>query len=404
MRRLPLLLLLVLPSAAAWAQTALIEAEAVRLGLSRAALSDWARASVEAAQADVVGAGQLPNPTLGYSREQTGRSPRSVEQSLHIAQTFQLSGRRELSQHAAGRRVEVATAEIDLRRAEVAAEIRQRFHEALLKQQLVGAIETWVERFTRAHAVVEKLAKAGEASGYDRRRLYREREGARAKLAIESAELGRALERLAALIGAPELAAGQISGSLLPTQPPAREADLARLDQRPDLRVLSARAQAADLERRAAALQRIPDVTVGIGPKSVDNGISREHGIMLTLSVPLPLFDRGQAGEARAAAEALGARAEYRLARDRAEGELRGLYRQVERLTAAAKDYRARVLATTPELLRIAEAAYRGGESTILELLDAYRGALESETTALDLEWKARSARIEYDLQTGSSE
>jgi cobalt-zinc-cadmium efflux system outer membrane protein len=116
----------------------------------------------------------------------------------------------------------------------------------------------------------------------------------------------------------------------------------------------------------------------------------------------LPVFDRGQAAEKRAAAEAAAARAEYQLARARAEGELRGLQRQVERLTSAAKDYRARVLATTPELLRIAESAYRGGESTILELLDAYRGALESETTALELESKARAARIEYDLQSGS--
>jgi hypothetical protein len=32
----------------------------------------------------------------------------------------------------------------------------------------------------------------------------------------------------------------------------------------------------------------------------------------------------------------------------------------------------------------------------------AYRGALDAEITALDLEWKARQARIEYDLLTGS--
>jgi cobalt-zinc-cadmium efflux system outer membrane protein len=164
------------------------------------------------------------------------------------------------------------------------------------------------------------------------------------------------------------------------------------------------RAEAAELERRAAALERIPDVTVGVGPKWIDNGISRENGIMLTLSVPLPLFNRGQAGEKRAAAEAIGARAEYQLARARAEGELRGLHRQFERLAAAANEYRARALAATPELLRIAESAYRGGESTILELLDAYRGALESEVTALELESKARAARIEYDLHSGSFE
>ena len=130
----------------------------------------------------------------------------------------------------------------------------------------------------------------------------------------------------------------------------------------------------------------------------------RENGMALSLSIPLPVFDRQQVGRQRAEAEALQARAEYRLARSRAEGELRGLYLQAERLRATAADYRTHALAATPELLRIAEAAYRGGESTLLELLDAYRGALETETTALELEQRAREARIEYDLITGSPE
>ena len=402
--RQSLFVFLVLLPLGAWAQAPLTQAEALRLGLARVALAELAEANAEAARADVLRASQLPNPTLGYSREQTGGSPRTVDQSLHIAQTFQLSGRRELHTQAAGRRLDMAEAGSDVRRAELAAEIRSRFYEVLLKQELIRSTETWMERFGRVQGIVEKLAKAGEVSGYDRRRLEREREAANARLASEAAELARAQERLAALIGASELSPVAVSGALLPVQPLARETDLARLDQRPDLRVLSARAEAAELERRAAALERIPDVTLGVGPKWVDNGMSRENGIMVTLSVPLPVFDRGQAAEKRAAAEAAAARAEYQLARARAEGELRGLQRQVERLTSAAKDYRARVLATTPELLRIAESAYRGGESTILELLDAYRGALESEATAIDLESKARTARIEYDLQGGSYE
>ena len=45
---------------------------------------------------------------------------------------------------------------------------------------------------------------------------------------------------------------------------------------------------------------------------------------------------------------------------------------------------------------------FRSGESSLLELLDAYKGALEAETTALDLEWKARLARIEIDQLTGN--
>ncbi|MBI4985260.1 MAG: TolC family protein [Rhodocyclales bacterium] len=168
------------------------------------------------------------------------------------------------------------------------------------------------------------------------------------------------------------------------------------------MQILARRAEAAELDSRAAARGWVPDVTLGIGTKRSDNGITRDNGAIVSLSIPLPVFDRQQAGEQRAAAEALTARAEYVLARNRAEGDLRGLHAQTQRLIVAATDYRRDATAAAPELLRIAEAAYQGGESTLLELLDAYRGALEAETTALDLEWKAREARIDYDLLTGS--
>jgi cobalt-zinc-cadmium efflux system outer membrane protein len=203
-----------------------------------------------------------------------------------------------------------------------------------------------------------------------------------------------------ALTGAPEDLL--LKGELLPSAPTPLETVLSRLDQRPDLQSLSRRAEAADLEGRAAKRGGIPEVTVGIGPKYVDNGSSQDNGVALSLSVPLPVFDRQQAGQQRAAAEALQARAEYRLAQRRAEGELRGLYRQAEGLRATAIDYRSRAVAASPELLRIAETAYQGGESNLLELLDAYRGTLETETTALELEKRARDARIEYELLTGS--
>lgn len=264
------------------------------------------------------------------------------------------------------------------------------------------AAETWLTRFARIDALVGKLARAGEASGYDSRRLARERRTAEIRLSQELAEQDRARERLAALIGKPGAFAGRAEGRLLPPHPPALDAALAALARRPDLQALSARAEAADLEGRAAARGWVPDVTLGVGTKRADSGFGHDHGTLFSVSIPLPVFDRQQAGERRAAAEALHARAEHSLARVRAEGELRGLHRQAERLTAAAADYRARAAGESAELLRIAEAAYRGGESSLLELLDAYRGALDTELAALDLEWKARQARIDYDLLTGS--
>lgn len=406
MRHLLSVVLLALPLAA-WAQAdpmpALTEAEAVRLGLARTELSDLERGTVEVAEANALAAGLLPNPTLGYSRDRNRGTLGSTEETWQIAQTFDVSGRRGLRREAADRRVDAANAGNTLRRSEIAAEIRHRFHETLFKQETVRATKTWTQRFIRVENLVEKLAKAGEASGYDRRRLTRERQTAQARLSTEQADFDRVSERLAALIGLPGKAAASVTGILPPAAPPPLDEALPRLEQRPDLQVLSRRAEAADLEGRAASRGWVPDVTLGVGPKRTDNGITRENGTLVTFSIPLPVFDRQQAGEKRALAEALKARAEYSLARSRAEGDLRGLHRQVERLTTAASDYRTNAVVGSSELLRIAEAAYQGGESTLLELLDAYRGALEAEITALNLEWKAREARIEYDLLTGSA-
>ncbi len=391
--------LLALP---ARAQSTLSETEAVRLGLARNDLAELEQGTVKAAEADVLAAGQIPNPTLSYNRDRLGGVSDTMEQSWMLSQAFDLSGKRKLLREAAGRRVENASAGNASRRSALAAEIRRAFYDALFRQETIRVAETWGRQFVRVEGMVDKLSRAGEASGYDRRRLARERQATEARLAGERAELDRVLERLAVFTGTPRNPL--VAGQLLPSALPAIETALNRMEQRPDLLALSRRAEAADLDGRAAKQGAIPDLTVGIGPKWVDNGLSRDNGFALSVSIPLPVFDRQQAGRQRAAAEAQQARAEYRLARTRAEGELRGLTRQAEALRTAAVDFRSRASAASPELLRIAEAAYRGGESSLLELLDAYRGALESETTVLELEKRAREARIEYDLLTGSTE
>ncbi len=392
--------LLVLPLAA-WAQAPLTEAEAVRLGLARTELADLERGALQGAQADAIAAGQLSNPTLSYSQDRLSGSPDTVEHTWMLSQTFDVSGRRSLHREAADRRVAAVSAGNAGRRLELAADIRRRFADALLRQETARATETWVERFARVEGLVARLARAGEASGYDRRRLERERRTAEARLAAEHAELARTQARLAALIGLTSETA--LSGEPIPPLPPLDTA-FARLDRHPGLQALARRAEAADLEGRAAQRGAIPELTLGLGPKRVDNGMTTENGLALSLAVPLPIFDRQQAGLQRAAAEALQARAEHALARSRAEGEVRGLHRQAEGLRTTAAEYRSRALAASADLLRIAEAAYQGGESSLLELLDAYRGALETEITALELESRAREARIEYDLLTGSTE
>lgn len=375
----------------------LAENDAVRLGLARPELADLARARIAEADADVVAAGTWANPALEISRDKTGATR---ESTWRIAQPLDVSGRRGLRQDAARLRLDATEAETRAWREERTAELRHSFHEVLRQQLALRVIDAWVARFAVISSVVNKLARAGDASGYDRRRLAREQQAAEVKAAEARAGLERSRARLAALIGQPATDQGVV-GTLLPTLPAGLPELQARLAQRPDLTALAARADAANADN-AAAQRNFPELTIGVGGKRTDDGALRENGTLLSVSIPLPIFDRQQGAERRTTAQAMAARAEYALAKQKADGDLIGLHRQLVQLIAAAERYRREAVAPSADLVRIAEAAYRAGESTVLELLDAYKGALEAETMALDLEGKARDARIELDQLTGS--
>ena len=380
----------------------LTESESLRIGLARSELSDLGRGRVDEAAADALETGLWANPTLEYSRDNSRNSTGVREETWQLSQPFDLSGRRRLRREAGEQRIVAAEADVRQFRAERAVEIRRDFFQLLLHERQLTALDAWVSRFAKAERVVGKLRVAGEASGYDLRRLARERQAAIAQRAEKHAELERLREQFAALLGTGITAYTGISGHLLPDVSAGLEILLGKLDARPDLAALGVRAAAADLDGRAAARGWIPEVTLGVGAKRGDYGFGQETLTSFTAAIPLPVFDRQQPGQQRAAAQATVTRAEYRLARSRAEGQLRGLHRQVTQLVDAASRYRRDAAAQSDDLVRIADAAYRAGESTVLELLDAYKGALEAETTALDLEWKAREASIELDQLTGS--
>lgn len=375
----------------------LTENEALRRALTRPELAELARARIAEADAEVIAANTWANPSLELSRDKTGASR---ESAWRLAQPLDVSGRRGLRQDAARLRLDATEADTRAGRAERAAEVRRGFHEVLRQQLAVNVMDAWRARFAVIGSVVDKLARAGDASGYDRRRLAREQQAAEAKTAEARAGLERSRARLAALIGSEPTEEG-VSGALLPTLPAGLPALQARLAQRPDLAALAARAEAANADH-AAAQRNFPELTVGIGGKRTDDGLLRESGTLFSVSMALPIFDRQQGAERRSAAQAMAARAEQALARQKAEGDLIGLHRQLVQLIAAAERYRREAVAPSADLVRIAETAYRAGESTVLELLDAYKGALEAELTAIDLEGKARDARIELDQLTGS--
>jgi outer membrane protein, heavy metal efflux system len=381
---------------------ALTERQVVEMALSQAAYRAAEDARIGVAESAVVQSGILPNPVISAGHERTNvTGGRSTESTVQVSQTFDIAGRRQMRRDAAERRLEAVQWDRDAARSRFVAELRGRFADVLYTDRLRAAVRDWLARVETAYKVVVELQKAGDASGYERRRLERERIGVQARFARAEADYRRGIELLLGAAGIETGSRSAVVGELIPTEPPmlafAREA----LRQRPELKSLAAQAEAFERERRVADRAWIPDLTVGAGVKRVEEPGRTDSGPIFSISIPLPLFERGQAAQQRAIAEASTARAEQTLRLNRWEAELRAAWVQADELRRAALVFRQDAATSSRDLGRIAEAAYRGGEVTLLELLDAYRNELEAETTSLELEVAARHARIELDLLTG---
>jgi cobalt-zinc-cadmium efflux system outer membrane protein len=383
----------------------LTESEAVALGLSRPSLQEITTGELDLARSDAIEAGLLPNPLAAYTREQTfGGSDASGEDYAWVVQKFDLSGRRRLRVQAAERRLEATEDQARSRRLQIGAALKTRFYDVLQRQRRVDAIRQWSTRLETARDRISRRAAAGEAAQYDRRRAEREHAAALARLAVEDAGLNRAREHLAALLTEepPPPSSPIVIGELLPREPlPLLEDALERLMERPDLRALEATADAADLQGRASARWWLPEIEIGGGFKSVELADKRLNGFIASGAIPLPFFDRNQDDAMRAAAEAQVARGQRRLELTEAAGEMRGVHAQAARLVDAARSARSVGTQEWVALTQTAEAAYDGGEGGILELVDAYRAQLAGELQTLELEWRARRARIELDRLIG---
>ena len=384
-------------AAAANAQTIpddLTEDDAVRIAQGSQSVVALSTAQLDLARSDVMRERRWPNPTLAWTRESAGET----EQFLTLSQSFDFSGRRALRRRAAELRGEATQQEVAGQQLDLARTVRSAFSRAANQQELVRALAEWSNRIGAAAETAARLQAGGEVSGYDRRRLERERIGAEARLAAERGALVAAQRRLAGLLGVEHLD-GVTLQRPVPAEIPAEAELTARIEQRPEVAAIARRIEAATLDRQAAQRWRVPLFDLTAGMKNTDAA----SGAILGAGVSLPIFSRNQDELLRANAELAILNAQRSLLVTRARAEAGGLAAEARALRNAASLFREQALPTSNRLTATAEAAYRAGEVGILELLDGYRTALDAEVEAAQLEQRAREAEIELARALGGT-
>jgi outer membrane protein, heavy metal efflux system len=398
-----ILLISVLPAWAGTTSLALSEPEAIRFGLDRAEITQQMQASIEFAESDIVEASTWVNPEFSYDQQYSNDGPDNVtERSYMLSQEFDMSGRRAIRTEAARQRLDVVNQENSQWQMERTAEIRQHFYAVLYQQQLHDIFSKWRAGIDAMKIVMHKRMEAGDISGYDLGRLKREQSFVLARQRQAHAEHERLTQELLAIIGLVDgdLPLSGVTGSLLPQTPPmSLEKLLGQIAEQPDLLAMNLQRKAYATDERLAQRWWLPDVTIGVGVKDVDNADG--DAVLFTASLPIPIFDRSSAAQQRAKASGRQLQNKYHLAFSEREGMIRGLWHQASELAKAA-----RPLADEDgcrSLVNTAEVAYKAGEIGVLEIIDAYRIAFENRSQILSLMREARMVRIELDLISGGN-
>lgn len=355
------------------------------------------QASVEVVRQEQAARRTLANPTAWYTRESAG-----FTEFLQVEQTLPPFGLRSALERAGVAAVEAAEAERDVALAALRADARVALARVAAESTRVAQTAQAVTDIEKLVAVLAIREREGEGSTFDRLRAEQELQEARLAQLTAAAAAAEARAAVEALLP-PEVRLGTISGGLpQPAVPPLETLIATGTAQRAELRALERAADRFALEAAAARRARGIAPTVLAGLKRADDAGDRKTGYIAGAGISIPLFDRGNREAARWNAEAARATAMLTAGTARVRAEIAGAASVLE-LRRKALDAFAAAAASGEQIRTIADAAYRDGAITILELLDAYRTATRARTRLIDLRLDAALALAALQRATGDS-
>lgn len=260
------------------------------------------------AEAELVQAGRLRNPVVGFGRMALGGGAVEIDRSVmfDLLELLTLPAAQRLQRG----RFEAAQLEAAAEAVRLAADTRRAFFQAVAARELLAYFTQVQEAAELSSELARRMLAAGNFSRLEQLREQGFHADAVAGLARARHETLAARERLARLIGLGPMAGpdGSPPAFTLPDRLPAlpaaplarREAEQAAIDRRLD--VLMAR-RSVDTTAGELGLTRATRVVDGLALGYVnrsETGEPRADGV--EVEFPLPLFDFGSARTARAEA------------------------------------------------------------------------------------------------------
>jgi cobalt-zinc-cadmium efflux system outer membrane protein len=350
-----------------------------------------AEADREAARGRLIQAGKYPNPGFTYEEESIGTKQAAAGNlRLQVTQEVVTAGKRRLDVAMARRGNDAAAVALAGKRFAVLTTLRRGFFEYLGLVYTLGQHDEIVVKLEEGVAITRKLVEQVKSRPQtDLLRLEALLAEAKTSQSRARINLQAAWRQLAAEVGVPDLPSPQMVRDFPAVPSWDAETVLQRvLTTNTDLQQAALESEHARLQWERARAEAVPNVTIGGGFNH--NYAEDEMGAVLTVQMPLPVWDRkqGQIHEARAKwamAQAAQHSTVTRLSRDTAEalGRYLGARNEVERLAQEV----------LPRLRRSFELVRQGYEAGAAQY--AFADVLLAQEALNDAQLKMAVARRE---------
>ncbi|NTW70532.1 MAG: TolC family protein [Chlorobiaceae bacterium] len=362
---------------------------------------------VEAAK---VKAGLFPNPTLDVEAGTGALTGSRAENmlSVGISQEFLLAGKR-------GKRLAVAERELDLYRFRLAdkerlirEEVQTLFYDLMLAEQRLALADRTIALNRKLLEVSQARLAAGDIPELEMN-LVKVELAHSVALRIDIAKtVQQSQEKLSAITALPVGTQYEMSkknqASSLPRKSLGDLKQLA-LARRPDIKALEAERGREEAAVKLARAESIPNLTVGLAifrdTRSMKiSGVEesdKAYTLGMRLSIPIPVFDRNQAGVQETSARLNSVEA-------RLSGAIRSVEREVETAYTSSRSsknilslYETDIIPQLEENLSLTGEAWRLGEVGIQTVMQEQKKFFEVSDNYLMARHSYQAALVKLD-------
>lgn len=329
--------------------------------------------------------------------------------TLTLSQNIELGDKRQARISFTTAKQAQLQAEFEIAKLDVFAETSRRYYQLLALQKQKVLLSTRIGQEQRALKIINKRAKAGAVAQADV-----------ATMALGLARSNNQLEQLKHEIGLQQDALSamwlqqdsfnetryQVLGSLsklppLPNKERLSQAIEQGIDQLPDYRYQVALARLADQQVALSQANGRADLNLGLGLRHNDS--KGEQSLVFTASMPLNFNNPNRGRIASAKAEQTLNQQQLADKRQQLNIELKRISARLEKESQRAKKISNLLLPLASELLSSTQKAYRQGQYTVLQWIDAQNQVFNLEQDLINSQVRIFTQVLELERILGQS-